>query len=316
MLFSVHIRTPGRCLLIFVLLMQSGIASSNHIYTDPNASVEQRVQDLLGRLTVEEKAGFMAGKDMWFMKGVERLGIPSVQVTDCGHGVTVILDEAGEYTGCATCFPTAVSQAASWDRKLVYEVGSAIARETRHLGSSILLAPMVNIHRTPLGGRNYETYSEDPFLAGTLASSFIKGVQSEHIGAVIKAMTANNQQTNQSNLDVRVSERAFHEIYLPAFKIPILDANPWGVMTAYNALNGHPTCASSHLISTILKGQWHYEGFVVSDWHPYNHATALLPAWISRCPARVDSWLLNTSSRQSSRAYLPNTNLTTEPADT
>jgi beta-glucosidase len=244
-----------------------GVAyATDHVYTDPNASVEQRVRDLLGRLTLEEKAGFMAGKNMWFMKGVERLGIPSIQVTDCGHGVTVILDEGGRYTGCATCFPTAVAQAASWDRKLVYEIGGAIAREARDLGSAILLAPMVNIHRTPLNGRNYETYSEDPFLAGTLASSFIKGVQSEHIGAVIKAMTANNQQTNQQHLDVQVSERALREIYLPAFKIPVLEANPWGVMTAYNSLNGHPTCASKHLILTILKGQWRYDGFVVSDW--------------------------------------------------
>jgi beta-glucosidase len=266
-LFSMLIRTSTRYLMISVLLMIESVAyASNPVYMDPNVPVEQRVQDLLSRLTLEEKAGFMSGKDMWFMKSVERLGIPSVQVTDCGHGVTVILDEHGRYTGCATCFPTAVAQAASWDRKLVYEIGSAIARETRDLGSAILLAPMVNIHRTPLNGRNYETYSEDPFLAGTLASSFIKGVQSEHIGAVIKAMTANNQQTNQQNLNVEMSERALREIYLPAFKIPILDANPWGVMTAYNGLNGHPTCASKYLISTILKQEWDYNGFVVSDW--------------------------------------------------
>lgn len=267
MLSSALIRTPIIYLVVSVLLMQWSFAyASNPVYTDPNVSVEERVQDLLGRLTLEEKAGFMAGKSMWFMKNVERLGIPSLQVTDCGHGVTVILDEAGQYSGCATCFPSAVAQAASWDRKLVFEIGSAIAREARDLGSAILLAPMVNIHRTPLNGRNYETFSEDPFLAGTLASSFIKGVQSEHIGAVIKAMTANNQQTNQQNLNVVVSERALREIYLPAFKIPVLDAKPWGVMTAYNSLNGNPTCASKYLISKILKGEWRYQGFVVSDW--------------------------------------------------
>jgi beta-glucosidase len=134
---------------------------------------------------------------------------------------------------------------------------------------------MVNIHRTPLNGRNYETYSEDPFLAGTLASSFIKGVQSEHIGAVIKAMTANNQQTNQGNLNVEVSERALREIYLPAFKIPILEAKPWGVMTAYNGLNGYPTCASIHLISIILKEEWRYEGFVVSDWRSVKSSASI-----------------------------------------
>jgi beta-glucosidase len=267
MLFSNPIRTFTRSLVIYVLLILWNVSyATNHIFTNPNISVEARVQDLLERLTLEEKAGFMSGKNMWFMKNVERLGIPSLQVTDCGHGVTVILDKAGQYSGCATCFPSAVAQAASWDRKLVFEIGSAIAREARDLGSAILLAPMVNIHRTPLNGRNYETYSEDPFLAGTLASSFIKGVQSEHIGAVIKAMTANNQQTNQQNLNVEVSERALREIYLPAFKIPVLDSKPWGVMTAYNGLNGHPTCASKHLISKILKEEWRYQGFVVSDW--------------------------------------------------
>jgi len=265
-IFSALIQTPIIYLVVSALLIQSDAYAVNHVYTDPNFSVEHRVQDLLGRLTLEEKAGFMSGKDMWFMKNVERLGIPSLQVTDCGHGVTVILNKAGRYSGCATCFPSAVAQAASWDRKLVFEIGSAIARETRDLGSAIILAPMVNIHRTPLNGRNYETFSEDPFLAGTLASSFIKGVQSEHVGAVIKAMTANNQQTNQQYLNVEVSERALREIYLPAFKIPVLEAEPWGVMTAYNGLNGHPTCASKHLISKILKGEWCYQGFVVSDW--------------------------------------------------
>lgn len=257
--------TTYRVMSLLLVLWNTACAD-DPIYRNPAAPEEERVQDLLGRLTLEEKAGLMSGKDMWFMKGVERLGLPSVQVTDCGHGVTVILDEAGRYTGCATCFPTAVAQAASWDTKLVYEIGGAIAREARDLGSTFLLAPMVNIHRTPLNGRNYETYSEDPFLAGTLASSFVMGVQSEHIGAVIKAMTANNQQTNQQHLSVEVSERALHEIYLPAFRIPILQARPWGVMTAYNGLNGYPTCASRHLITEILKGRWRYDGFVVSDW--------------------------------------------------
>ena len=260
------IRSLTHLAILVLSILWSTSHAEDHPYTDPAVSIEERVQDLLGRLSLEEKAGFMSGKDMWFMEDVERLGIPSVQVTDCGHGVTVILDEAGQNAGCATCFPTAVAQAASWDRDLVHEIGSAIAREARDLGSAILLAPMVNIHRTPLGGRNYETYSEDPFLAGTLASSFIRGVQSEHIGAVIKAMTVNNQQTDQQHLNVEVSERALREIYLPAFRIPVLDAKPWGVMTAYNSVNGQPTCASRHLISEILKGEWRYDGFVVSDW--------------------------------------------------
>jgi beta-glucosidase len=235
-------------------------------YADPALPVSVRVESLLSLMTLEEKAGFLTGKDMWHIKGIERLGIPSIRLTDCGHGVTVVLDSAGHNAGCATCFPTAVGQASTWNRELVREVGAAIARETRFLGAAILLAPMVNIHRTPLGGRNYETYSEDPFLTGTMASSFIQGVQSEHIGAVIKAATANNQQTNQGQHSVEVSERALREIYLPGFKIPVMESSPWGIMTSYNKVNGEYTSASNHLISEIIKGEWQYTGFVVSDW--------------------------------------------------
>jgi beta-glucosidase len=226
-------------------------------------------------MTLEEKAGLMTGKDMWHFRGVERLGIPSVRVTDCGHGVTVILDEQGNYAGCATCFPSAVGQAATWNRDLIREVGAAIGRETRALGAALLLGPMVNIHRTPQGGRNYETYSEDPFLTGTMASCFIQGVQSEQVGAVIKAATGNNQQTHQSQHSVQVSERALREIYLPGFRIPVGEAAPWGIMTSYNKLNGDYTSASEHLISGIFKREWQYEGFIVSDWRGTHSLQAL-----------------------------------------
>ena len=261
--------------MVLVILPTGCIKNDIPDYLNPELPVNDRVNNLLSLLTLEEKASFLTGRDMWHIKGVERLGIPSIRVTDCGHGVTVVLDSAGNNTGCSTCFPTAVAQASTWNRELVQEVGAAIGRETRALGAGILLAPMVNIHRTPLGGRNYETYSEDPFLTGALASSFIQGVQSEHIGAVIKAATANNQQTNQSQLSVEVSERALREIYLSAFRIPVVESTPWGIMTSYNKLNGEYTSASSHLISEIIKGEWHYPGFVVSDWRGTHSITAL-----------------------------------------
>jgi beta-glucosidase len=248
-----------------------------YVYTNPERTIEERVENLLQLLTLEEKANFFSGKDLWHFEGVERLAIPSIQVTDCGHGITVILDEQGFNTGCATCFPTAVGQAASWNRQLVYDIGSAIAREARATGSTVLLAPMVNIHRTPLGGRNYETFSEDPYLTGSLAAAFIKGVQSEHIGACIKAMTANNQQTNQSHLSVEISERALREIYLPGFRIPVEEANPWAIMTSYNALNGKYTSTNKHLISDIVKKEWGYQGAVISDWRGV-HSLESLPA--------------------------------------
>jgi len=236
------------------------------VYQDNKKSTEERVNDLCRRMTLDEKADFLTGADSWHFKGIGRLGIPSIQVTDCGHGVTVILDKNGNWVGNATCFPTAVGQAATWNRSLIQEMGSALGREVRATGSSILLAPMVNIKRHPLNGRNYETFSEDPLLTGEMAAAFIKGVQSEHIGAVIKGMTANNQQTDQHDLLVQMNERTLQEIYLPNFRIPISKAHPWGVMTAYNGLNGVPTSESRHLLQEILKDTWKYEGFVVSDW--------------------------------------------------
>jgi beta-glucosidase len=251
---------------LFSLLFSGCNTPKSPIYRDPNQSFEKRVSNLLSLITIEEKAGLLAGKDMWHFRGVERLGVPSIQVTDCGHGVTVILDESGSSVGCSSCFPTGVGQAATWSEEVEYEIGKALGYEAKSLGSSILLAPMVNIHRTPLGGRNYETYSEDPHLTGKLASSFIKGVQSEDVGACIKAMAANNQQTNQSNLNVVVSERALHEIYLPCFKIPIMEAEPWAVMTSYNKLNGEYTGEKKWLITDIIKDAWKFNGLVVSDW--------------------------------------------------
>jgi len=263
-------------LMIAIVIIFAGCAKKDiPAYSNPDLPINERVENLLTLLTLEEKASFLTGKDMWHLEGVERLGIPSIRATDCGHGVTVVLDENGNYSGCSTCFPTAVGQASTWNRELVQDVGAAIGRETRALGAAILLAPMVNIHRTPLGGRNYETYSEDPFLTGSMASSFIQGVQSEHIGAVIKAATANNQQTNQSQLSVEVSERALREIYLPGFRIPVLESNPWGIMTSYNALNGESTSASNHLINDIIKNDWQYPGFVVSDWRGTHSLKAL-----------------------------------------
>lgn len=243
---------------------------------DPDKSMEERLNNIISLLSIEEKADFLTGVDMWHFKGNERLGIPSIQVTDCGHGVTVILNKNGIETGSATCFPTAVGQAATWDPDLIREVGAALGRETRATGSAMLLAPMVNIKRTPLNGRNYEVFSEDPLLSGELAASFVQGVQSEQIGAVIKAFTANNQQANQENLVALMDERTLQEIYLPSFKIAIDKADPWGLMTAYNGLNDSHTSENKHLLCQILKNDWAYKGFVVSDWRGVKSTEAII----------------------------------------
>lgn len=235
-------------------------------FRDTSLAVETRVNDLRSRLSLDEKASLFSGQDMWHFKGISRLGIPPIQMTDCGHGITVVLDSAGNYTGCATCFPTAVGQAASWNRGLLQEIGAALGQEARATGSSLLLAPMVNIHRSPLGGRNYESFSEDPLLSGKLAAAFIQGVQSAGVGACVKAIVANNQQTDQSGLMVNVSEKALREIYMRTFQIPVMEADPWAVMTAYNGVNGFPCAENKHLNVDILRNEWQYNGLVISDW--------------------------------------------------
>jgi beta-glucosidase len=254
-------------LLSLICLVTSLSAQSKlPIYQDNTKSVEQRVNHLCSLMTLDEKADFLSGKDDWHFKGIERLGVPPLQVTDCGHGITIVFDKEGNWVGNASCFPTAVGQAATWNRGLIKEVGAALGREARATGSSILLAPMINIKRMPIGGRNYEVFSEDPLLTGEMAAAFINGVQSEHIGAVIKAMAANNQQAHQEKLMVYMDERTLQEIYLPGFKIAIEKSHPWGLMTAYNGLNGYRTSASKHLLLDILRKDWKYDGFVVSDW--------------------------------------------------
>jgi beta-glucosidase len=261
------------------------------IYQNAKKSIEQRVDHILKLMTLDEKAGFLTGQDMWHFKGIERLGIPPMQVTDCGHGVTVILAVDGKAIGSASCFPTAVGQAATWNRDLIKELGSALGRETRATGSAMLLAPMVNIKRFPLNGRNYEIFSEDPFLSGELATSFIQGIQSEKVGAVIKAMTANNQQENQSRLFVNMDERTLQEIYLPSFRIPIEKAKPWGVMTAYNGLNGAHTSENKHMLQKVLKGDWGYDGFVVSDWRGVHSTKAIYSGLDLEMPGRPENFL-------------------------
>jgi len=236
------------------------------VYQDSKKSTEERVNDICRLMTLDEKAGFLSGADDWHFKGIKRLGIPPLQVTDCGHGITIVFDKEGNWVGNASCFPTAVGQAATWNRDLIRQVGGALAREARATGSSILLAPMVNIKRHPLNGRNYELFSEDPLLTGEMASAFINGCQEEQIGAVIKAFAANNQQACQEALVVKMDERTLQEIYLPGFRIPVTKAKPWGLMTAYNGLNGVRTSASKHLLQEILKTSWNFDGFVVSDW--------------------------------------------------
>lgn len=227
-----------------------------------SAPSPRTAQALLALMTLEEKADLLAGVDDWHFHGVPRLGVPSIRVTDCGHGVTL----CGMESSPATCFPTGTGMASTWNTDLLERAGRVIGRETRALGCSILLGPKINLHRHPLNGRCFETFSEDPWLAGLLGAAVIRGIQSEGVGACVKAMSANNQQLDQDKVSSEVDERTLRELYLRAFELAILEGDPCSIMTAYNRLNGHYCSESEWMIRQVIKTDWKFRGFVVSDW--------------------------------------------------
>ncbi len=231
------------------------------------------IEQVLGELTLEEKAALCAGRGFWYTVAIGRLDIPPLMLTDGPHGLRKEVGTAG--TGLvpsklATCFPTAACLAASWDRALVAEVGAAIAREALAQGVSVVLGPGANIKRSPLCGRNFEYFSEDPYLSGQLATAWINGLQSRGVGAALKHFAANNQETRRMSIDARVDERALREIYLAGFEAAVKQGNPWTVMAAYNRLNGEYCCEHPTLLGGILRAEWGYAGLVMSDWGAVN----------------------------------------------
>ncbi|NCC49784.1 MAG: beta-glucosidase [Spartobacteria bacterium] len=218
--------------------------------------VEARIDELLGRMTLEEKILLLSGKDCMDTRSVARLGIKPLLMADGPHGMR---------WGQATCFPTEVAMGATWNTGLIHEVGIALARETQAKGRNVILGPCVNIHRTPLGGRNFESWGEDPFLAARMTVAYVKGVQSLRVGTSTKHFAVNNQEWDRLSISAEVDERTLHEIYLPAFKAAVQEADTWTVMAAYNRVNGKFCCANEQLLS-ILKEEWGFQGLVVSDW--------------------------------------------------
>ncbi len=233
-------------------------------------SPNDRIDSIMRELTLDEKLSLLTGADFWHTRGIPRLGLQPFRMTDGPHGVTVSRD----VTGPATCFPTGVGLGAAWNTDLLREIGAALGREARARKSQVLLGPAVDIHRSPLNGRNYESYSEDPFLAGSLAAAYIDGAASEGIGCAIKHYTCNNQQTRQHETDVRVDERTLREIYLPAFRMAV-DAGVLAVMNAYNSVNGFHCSENEVLLSHILKDELGFKGFIVSDWRSVHSTRAL-----------------------------------------
>lgn len=228
------------------------------------------IKQLLSELTLEEKCALGSGLDTWHTKPVSRLGIRSIRTQDGPHGLRKQQDAADNLglneSVPATCFPTAVSLACSFDRELLRKVGAAIGMEALQQEVDVVLGPGVNIKRSPLCGRNFEYFSEDPLLAGELAAAYIQGVQEQGIGTSIKHFAANNQEFCRILNNSQVDERALHEIYLKAFEIAVRKAQPWTVMASYNRLNGEYAVQNEWLLKRVLREMWGFEGLVVTDW--------------------------------------------------
>ncbi len=226
-------------------------------------SLEARVEEWLAQMTLEEKASMTAGSDMWHSTGVERLGIPPFKVTDGPNGA-----RGSRWDGkiTAACFPCGVCLAATWNPDLVHRIGAALGEETKTKGAHILLAPTVNIHRSPLAGRNFECYSEDPYLTARIAVGYIQGVQSQGVGACVKHLVCNDSEFERTSISSEVRERALREIYLPPFEAAVREAEVWAVMAAYNKLNGTYCTEHARLLREILKEEWGFAGIVISDW--------------------------------------------------
>ncbi len=234
----------------------------------PSTAAEAKF--LVSKMTIEEKATLLSGNGWWATHPIERLRIPSISMNDGPHGIRKVQGGTIASSVSATCFPTASALASSWNEDLAGRVGEAIGREAQAYGVNVLLAPGINMKRSPLCGRNFEYFSEDPVLAGKLAASFIRGVQSRGVGTSLKHFAVNNQEfermVNSSNLD----ERTLHEVYLRAFEIAIKEAQPWCLMCAYNKINGVHASENKVLLQDILRQKWGFSGFVMSDWGAVN----------------------------------------------
>jgi beta-glucosidase len=225
--------------------------------------MKNRIEDLLEQMTLEEKASMVAGADHWHTQSIERLGIPAIKMTDGPNGARGGTSRGGP---SSACFPVGTAMASTWNTELIGRVGAALGEETKTKAAHILLGPTVNIHRSPLAGRNFECYSEDPYLTLRIAVAFIKGVQSQNVGACIKHYVCNDSEFERHSISSEVGERALREIYLPPFRAAVKEAEPWTVMAAYNKVNGTYASANRYTLTDILKGEWGFKGFVMSDW--------------------------------------------------
>lgn len=246
-------------------------AQSLPIYLDDSKPMEERIEDALQRMTIEEKVALTHAQSKFCSPGVERLGIPEVWMTDGPHGIRpeVLWDEwdqAGWTNDSCVAFPALTCLAATWNPELSMLYGKSIGEEARYRKKTVLLGPGVNIYRTPLNGRNFEYMGEDPYLASKMVVPYIKGVQQNGVAACVKHYALNNHEINRHTSNIIVDDRALHEIYLPAFKAAVKEGKSWTLMASYNLYRGQHVCHNKWLLNDILKGEWGFDGAVVSDW--------------------------------------------------
>jgi beta-glucosidase len=241
----------------------------------------RRAERLVAEMTLEEKASLLSGDGWWQTHAVDRLQIPAISISDGPHGLRKVEGAGLPTSAPATCFPTASALASSWDTELIRGVGVALAEECQTQDVQILLGPGINMKRSPLGGRNFEYFSEDPLLAGKMGAAYVQGVQSQGVGTSLKHYAANNQEFERMVTSSNLDERTLYELYLPAFEIAVREAQPWSVMAAYNLVNQVYATENSLLLRDILRSEWGFEGFVVSDWGAVHDGVAGVNAGLS-----------------------------------
>ena len=241
------------------------------VYLDETKTIEERIEDALSRMTVEEKVAMTHAQSKFSSPGVARLGIPEFWMTDGPHGIRpeVLWDEweqAGWTNDSCVAFPALTCLAATWNPEMSLLYGKSIGEEARYRKKDVLLGPGINIYRTPLNGRNFEYMGEDPYLTSQMVVPYIQGVQQNGVAACVKHFALNNQEMNRHTTNVIVDDRALYEIYLPAFKAAVQEGKAWTIMGSYNLYRNQHGCHNQYLLNDILKGEWNFDGAVVSDW--------------------------------------------------
>lgn len=262
--------------IFFLSILTTSAQDKLPVYLDDNQDIEERIEDALGRMTLEEKIKMCHAQSKFSVAGVPRLGIPELWTNDGPHGVKAEIQwnswNYAEWTNdSCTAFPALTCLAATWNPEMSKLYGESLGAEARYRKKDVILGPTINIYRTPLAGRNFESFGEDPYLTSQMVVPYIQGVQKFGVATCVKHFAVNNQEADRLKVNVEISDRALHEIYLPAFKAAIIEGKAWSLMGSYNKLRGQFCSYNDFLINQILKRDWNFDGVVVSDWGAVHH---------------------------------------------